>query len=512
MTADDDSKSGRGAYLNPEEECILNSRVVLYLLGKIIYFLGLVYTVPLLLALWFGDEGRWIFSVCIPLCFLIGMLMTRYGLRPAYGKGLSNREGILTVVLTWVLAAVLGALPFILAGMLDPAGAFFEAMSGLTTTGATALSSIEGWPKSLLFWRVWMHWLGGLGIIVIFIALLPGITGGAVHLFNTESTGFSDERFRPRLKEMARSLFYIYTFITGMTAFVLLLGGVGLFDAATHAMSAVATGGFSHFNDSVAHFHSGFAEIVLGIAMVISGGNFSLYYQLLHRGPGVLWRDDEFRWYMGLLSFLTVLVAADLVAEGGSSLTAGFRAAFFQVASFASTTGYVSADYDQWPALARVCLMLLYFTGACAGSTAGGIKISRFLVLLRGVRVGAARALHSRDVRPILFNRRKIESPVFHLVLNFFFLYIGVFIVFSAAVTGTGAGIQEAVTGVAACLSSAGPGFGPVVGATGNFSTLPAAAKILLAFVMLLGRLEMYAVLVLFHRGFWSGRSRWERA
>lgn len=482
----------------------------MYLLGKIIYFLGLIYAVPLLLAFVYEDAGRWIFAVCMPLCFLLGGTLTYHGTRPSYDRELSNREGILIVVLTWVLTAILGAIPFVLAGMLDPAGAFFEAMSGLTTTGATALSSIEGWPKSLLFWRVWMHWLGGLGIIVIFIALLPGITGGAVHLFNTESTGFSDERFRPRLKEMARSLFYIYGFITGTTAFFLLLGGVDLFDAVTHAMSAVATGGFSHYNDSIAHFHSGFVEFVLGAAMVISGGNFALYHNLLQRGPRVLWRDDEFRWYAALLAFLTGVVTLDLMAEAGGALPESFRAAFFQVASFASTTGYVSADYDRWPSLAKICLMLLYFTGACAGSTAGGIKISRFVVLMRGVRVGAWKALHSRDVRPVLFNGHKIGNSVFHLILNFFFLYIGVFVAFSAAVVAAGTGIKEAVTGVAACLSSVGPGFGSVIGAAGNFSSLPAAAKFLLAIVMLLGRLEMYAVLVLFHKGFWSGRSRWE--
>ncbi len=487
----------------------MSGKVVLYILGKIISFLGFVFSVPLLLSFAYADGMQAAFSVCMGLCFLIGWVFTRTGTPYFYGKDLTNREGILTVVLSWVIAALFSALPFVLTGTLDPAGAFFEAMSGLTTTGATALAEIEGLPISLLFWRSWMHWLGGLGIIVIFIALLPGISGGAAHLINVEGTGFEDERILPRLQKTARALFYIYGLITAATAVLLLCNGLTLFDAVTHAMSAIATGGFSSYNDSVAHFRSAPVEIILGIAMVIAGGNFALYYKILHRGPGILWRDDEFRWYITLLFLLVGVVTLDLVWETHMGVGSSLRTAFFQVASFVSTTGFVSEDYDRWPALAKTCLLMLYFTGACAGSTAGGIKMSRFVVLYRGVKIGILRVLHPHEVRGVYYNGRKIDGSVFSLVVNFFYLYIGTFIVFSAAVVATGTGIGTAVTGVAACISSTGPGFGPIVGAVGNYSTLPAVAKLLLAFVMLLGRLEMYAVLVLFHRGFWRGTSRW---
>ena len=205
---------------------------------------------------------------------------------------------------------------------------------------------------------------------------------------------------------------------------------------------------------------------------------------------------------------LVTLVTVSLAAYGFSPFR-GLREAFFQVASFVSTTGYVSADFDQWPTFPKLCLMLLYFTGACAGSTSGGIKISRFIVLARGVKEGVVKALHPQESRPILFNGHKIENSVFALVLSFFFTYIGVFVLVSIAVVSTGVDIQTAVTAVLACLSSIGPGFGPVVGATGNFAPLPSAAKLMLAFTMLLGRLEMYTLLILFHRKFWNGRSRW---
>ena len=449
------------------------------------------------------------FSVCTALCFFLGWCFAGIGKASFQGQELTNREGILTVVMAWVITALFSALPFVLTGTLDFAGAFFEAVSGLTTTGATAFAEIESLPFSLLFWRSWMHWLGGLGIIVIFIALLPGIAGGAAHLINVEGTGFEDERILPRLAKTARVLFYIYGFLTVVTTVLLLMSGLTFFDALTHAMSAVATGGFSSYNDSAAHFRSAPVEIILGIAMVIAGGNFALYYKLLHRGPGILWRDDEFRWYIAFFAILVGIVTLDLAAETQMDLGRSLRAAFFQVASFISTTGFVSEDYDRWPALAKTCLLLLYFTGACAGSTAGGIKMSRFIVLYRGLKTGILRVLHPHEVRVVSYNGKKLESGVFSLVVNFFYLYIGTVIVFSAAVVATGTGIGTAITGVAACISSAGPGFGPVVGAVGNYSELPAAAKILLAFVMLLGRLEMYAVLVLFHRGFWRGSSRW---
>ena len=486
----------------------MRSKVILYLLGEILYFLGAVFAVPLLVSFFYHDAGEPVFLFCMLLSVGAGFVLKKFGQKLAFHQGMTNREGILTVVLTWMTAAFLASLPFMMTDMLDPFGAFFEAMSGLTTTGATALSEIEGWPTSLLFWRIWLHWIGGLGIIVIFIALLPTISGSAAHLFNAESSGFEGERIKPRLHKTALTLFSIYGQITIIAILLLKICGLDFYDAVTHAMSAVATGGFSCYNDSVAHFHNVGAEVVLGIVMLISGGNFALYFNIHQRGFRVLLRDDEFRWYLALVMVLTGIVTISLV-DNGHAFGSGLRDAFFQIASFASTTGYVSADYDQWPAVAKMCLMLLYFTGACAGSTAGGIKISRFVVLLRGIQAGVSRALHPKETKPILYNGRRIDNSVFSVVLVFFFLYVGVFVFFSAAVVCTGVGLREAVTGVASCISSAGPGFGPVIGATGNYSTLPSAAKVLLAFVMLLGRLEMYTVLILFSKKFWQGNSRW---
>ena len=486
----------------------MNGKVILYLIGKILYFLGAVFAIPMLLGFVYQDVGCLIFGACMAASFIIGFLFQKLGTKITEQYNLTNREGILTVVCAWITAVCFSSVPFLAASMLGPVDAFFEAMSGLTTTGATVLTDIEIWPRSLLFWRVWMHWIGGLGIIVIFIALLPRISGGAAHLFNAESSGFEGERLLPRLQQTALALFQIYAFITGCTAILLLFCGLDLYDAVVHAISAVGTGGFSSYNDSIAHFRSLNVELVITAAMFLAGGNFSLYFKVKRNGPGVLLKDDEFRCYFFMYLVLVTAVTVSLTANGFSPFR-GFREAFFQVAAFISTTGYVSADFDQWPAFPRLCLMLLYFSGACAGSTSGGIKISRLIVLARGVKEGVVKALHPKEARPILYNGHRIDNNVFALVLSFFFTYIGLFVLLSIGVAFTGVDVKTAVTGVLACLSSVGPGFGPVIGATGNFASLPSAAKLMLAFAMLLGRLEMYTLLILFSRKFWSGRSRW---
>lgn len=486
----------------------MNGRVIIYLVGKILYFLGVVFAVPMLLGFGYQDVGGKVFAACMAASFITGFLFQKLGTKITEHYNLTNREGILTVVSAWIVAVCFASVPFMASGMLVPVDAFFEAMSGLTTTGATVLSEIEVWPRSLLFWRVWMHWIGGLGIIVIFIALLPRISGGAAHLFNAESSGFEGERLLPRLQQTAQALFQIYIFITGCIVILLLLCGLDLYDAVVHAISAVGTGGFSSYNDSIAHFHSVSVELVVTLAMFLAGGNFSLYFKVKRNGPGVLLKDEEFRCYLFMYLTLVTVVTVSL-AINGFSFFRGFREAFFQVAAFISTTGYVSADFDQWPTFPKFCLMLLYFTGACAGSTSGGIKISRIIVLAKGVKAGVVKVLHPQEARPLLYNGHRIDNSVFSLVLSFFFTYITIIVLLSSAVAYTGVDIQTAVTGVLACLSSVGPGFGPVIGATGNCSTLPSAAKLLLAFAMLLGRLEMYTLLILFHRKFWNGRSRW---
>lgn len=397
----------------------MNIRIVLYLLGKLCTFLGAFYAVPLLVAVYYGDQGREVFPACIVLCVLLGLLFTKYGHFNRYSELISNRDGILVTVFVWILAAVLSAVPYAVLGYLDPVSAYFEAMSGLTTVGATVISDVEAWPKSLLFWRFWTHWLGGLGIIVIFLAILPTISGSAVHLFNAESTGFEEGKLKPKLKTRPRSFWHLFG-PDRRGGGPVAAGGPFPVRRRLPRHDMRRHGWFSNYNSSVAHFQNPLAELILGVTMFLAGGNFSLYYNVLRKGPKTILQDDEFRAYATVFFLVGTLITLNLFGSGfDSSLIHSFRVAFYQTASFASTTGTVSTDFEQWPAFSKLLLCLLYITGGCAGSTAGGVKMSRMVVLFRGLRVDILHMLHPKTIRRVHYNGRVISRQTMHMILSF---------------------------------------------------------------------------------------------
>ena len=353
------------------------TKIISYLLSKLSLGMGLALLVPFSVAVLNNEHCFIDFLFSIMFAGVLYLALGHYG-KDADRKDISVREGIGTVFFAWLLAAVIAALPFVFCGILDPVSAFFESMSGLTTTGSTVIADLEVVPSSILLWRSLTHWIGGIGIIVLFVALLPQIAGSAVYLFNAEVSGFSNNRILPRIHTTALALFGIYTLMTVVLIISLMCLGMNLFDAVNPACSAIATGGFSTYNDSVAHFDSAAIEFVLGFAMIMAGGNFALYYYMVQSGVKSLVNDIEFKAYLGLLVIVTGMITWNIVQVNGYSLFEGFRYAFFQVASFGSTTGFVSYNYDEWPAFSKLLLALMYFTGACAGSTAGGI---RFVVL-----------------------------------------------------------------------------------------------------------------------------------
>lgn len=481
----------------------MHAKIISFILGRLLIFLSGIMFIPWLMSFYYCDDGRAVFLDIIFYSMICGWLLMKAGRLEKNIDEISSRDGIFTVVAAWVLSAFVAGMPYWLGGMLDPVSSFFEGMSGLTTTGATAMSVIEGKAPSILFWRFMTHWLGGLGIIVIFIAVLPGLSGGAAHLFNAEVSGFSDDKLKPKLKNTAMTLFSIYTFITLATALALYVAGLNVYDSLGHAMSAVATGGFSNYNDSVAHFHSSVVELILGLSMIVSGANFALYYHTLEKGPGLLWKDEEFSSYIKILLAIVALCTVDLAVESGAPFLHALRDSFFNVVSFASTTGFVSADFDVWPVPAKLGLVLLYFTGACAGSTAGGIKVSRFVVLTKSLKTDLLQLIHPKKVKQIKFNGKKLGKSIVYPIVAFFCMYILTTVVLSIFLAATGVPILESLSGVAACISSVGPGFG-LVGATGNYSGISAAGKLILCFAMLLGRLEIFTVLVLFRKDFYK--------
>lgn len=413
------------------------------------------------------------------------------------------REGFLAVVATWIVATVFGGLPYILLGIFGPIDAFFESMSGFTTTGASVLTDYEQ-PHGIMFWRSLTHWYGGMGIVVLVLAFLPAVGGGAIRLFAAESPGPITERLTPRLKDTAKRLWYIYVGLSAAETLILMALGMGPFFAVTHTFGTMATGGFSPLAASVGTFDSWSIELAITIFTIVAGGNFALYSAFLAGRRRDILRDPEFRLYLGIIAVSTVAVAASLmIAKSHFNTADALRDSFFQVVTLQSTTGFVTADFDQWNSFAKTLLLMLMFVGGCAGSTAGGIKVVRFLVLSKNAGRVLAQASHPNLVVPIRLGRRVVPDSVAASVLAFFFLWVSTFAIGTLLLAASNVSLVTAASAVAATLNNVGPGL-ELVGATLNYSPIASYGKVVLIIMMLLGRLELLAVMLPFSRTFWS--------
>jgi len=486
----------------------LDLRIVSFLTARMVFCLGGVYIIPWAMSMYLQDGCSDVFLTCIFICNYIGYLLNHYGRFNKFTQSITNREGVATATFSWILCAALAGMPYWMTGELNLSSAFFEGMSAVTTNGITVIGSLQALPRSVLFWRGVTHWLGGLGIIVVFISLLPRMASGAVHLFEAEATGFNEERLLPRLRSTAQILFGIYSSLTLAEAFLLLLCGMDLFDAVNHAMATVATAGFSTHDNGLMYYDSPLIELVIFIFMILAGGNFALYYKVFYKGWGVVWRDEEFRCFIYFVFATSCLITLAVYSGSGNSFPDAVRHSFFMVASFSSTTGFVSANYEQWPSVAKLALVLLYFTGGCAGSTAGGIKIARFVVLIRMTIAELKRVLHPKMLFAVKFEGRPLTQAVLVSISRFFFLYVISVVVLSVLFAATGVSLTEAVFGVMACISSCGAAFGGI-GLDGEFVHISSSGKMVLALAMLLGRLEIYTVLVMLRKEFWHINSRW---
>lgn len=485
----------------------MNLRVVAYLVGKICYCLSLVLIIPLFMGIYYGELVVKDFLYTFLLTMGLGQLLKLWGSKGDI-QDVTIREGIAIVGFTWFLSAFFCAVPFYVHGILDVNSAFFESMSGLTTTGATVIKDLEVLPRSLLFWRSMTHWIGGIGIIVLFVALLPQLGNSAFNMVNAEVSGFSSSRIKPRIRSTAITLLYIYVGMTALCCVALMFVGMNWYDAINHAFSAIATGGFSTYNDSVTHFNSVSIEIVLSIFMILAGANFTLYYDFFQSGFRSFKKDVEFKAYIGYLVFLTVFITLNITYVNGYDFLTALRHASFQVTSFASTTGYVSHNYDVWPSFSKFLLAVTYIVGGCAGSTAGGIKVCRFVVLLKTVGAEMRRALHPNMLLDVYYGGKRLEIPTILNISRFFFLYIFIMVILSGVASLGGMPFDESIFGVASCISSVGPAFGSI-GATGNFADLHPLAKFAMAMAMLLGRLELFTVLALLRKDYWRRTNRW---
>lgn len=417
---------------------------------------------------------------------------------------IKKREGFLIVSLGWLSMSLFGTLPYLLSGAIPHfSGAFFETASGFTTTGASVLNDIEAIPKGVLFWRSMTQWIGGMGIIVLTIAILPILGIGGMELFIAEAPGPTKDKIHPRIKETAKRLWAIYVALTLAETVLLMICGMSFYDALNHSFTTISTGGFSTKQDSIAHYNSGWIDLVIIIFMFFSGINFTVLYFVLKGRFNKVWLNDEFRWYASIVASLILLVLPIVYFTTGTAFLQSLRATAFQIVSVVTTTGFITADYTQWSSFTTMLFFILLFCGASAGSTAGGIKIVRIVLLIKNGFAEFKRRLHPRAIIPVMMNRSSVPQNIIDNLLAFLFLYLIVFVVSSLVVTSMGMDFESSIGAVATSLGNVGPGIGSV-GPVNNFAHVPAVGKVFLAFLMLLGRLELFTILILFTPYFWK--------
>ena len=461
--------------------------------------------------MWTGLPVSWVFKSgdALPL-FYSGLISIVTGVllwfAPFPGNNaIKKREGYLIVAVGWLVMAVFGMLPYVLSGVIPQiSSALFEAISGTTTTGATVLTDIEVVPKGVLYWRSLTQWIGGMGIVVLTVAIFPILGIGGIELFVAEAPGPTSDKIHPRIQETAKRLWLVYVALTGLLAILLALAGMSWYEAINHAFTTMATGGFSTRNDSIAAFaHLPLIQYLIIAFMFLSGTNFTLIYFGLKGKFSKVWKSDEFRAYLSLVALLTIVVTLVVKTKTGLGWENSFRDSLFQIVSVITTTGFVSADYTAWGSSMTMLFFIMLFLGASAGSTSGGIKLIRHLVFFKNSILEFKRILHPRALVPLKLNGQVVTGRILMHIIIFLLLYLILFVIGVIGASIMGLDFMTAVGAVATSLGNVGPGIGNV-GPVDNFAWLPEHLKLFLAFLMLLGRLEIFTILVLFTPYFWK--------
>ena len=479
----------------------MNKRLVLRLLGAILLIEALAMAPSLAISFLYGDGDALALLSSMALLAALGFPAWRFA-HPRE-QNLRAREGFLVVALSWVLLSAFGALPFVISGLIpNYIDAFFEAVSGFTTTGATVLGNFEGVPRGVMFWRSFTHWIGGMGVLVLTLALLPQMTGRSSHLVRAESPGPSLSKIVPKMGDTAKILYLIYGVLTVIELAALIIAGMSPYDAAIHAMGTAGTGGFSNYGSSIGAFDSAAIDAIITFFMVLFGINFALFYRVLVGGWRDALRSEELRWYLALFAGSTLFVSLMILPQYGTFLNA-LRYGSFQVATIMSTTGYATADFNLWPQAVKALIVVLMFIGSCAGSTAGGIKVVRVGILCKLGCREVRRTFQPRKVQVVRFEGKGVEENRLTQVSAFFFVYVllvlaGMFLVSLEGLYD----LETNFTAVLTCISNVGPGLGHV-GPVENFSGYGPFAKVVLSLLMLAGRLELFPILVLFHPSAW---------
>lgn len=478
----------------------MNRKFVFRLLGKLLMVTSALMVLPLIVSIIYKEECYTSFLLSMGISLAIGFPLTVFC--KTEDRVIYAKEGFVIVALSWLSMSAIGALPFFLSGEIpNYVDAFFETVSGFTTTGASILTDIEAMSHGLLFWRSFTHWVGGMGVLVFVLAIIPASTDRSIHILRAEVPGPIVGKLVPKMRDTAIILYLIYIVLTVIEIVMLLIGGMPLFDSLIHAFGTAGTGGFGIKSDSIASY-SPYLQWVITVFMMIFGVNFNLYYLLLIKKTKSVFRSEELWTYIGIGIVSTAVIAFN-IRDMYSTLGETIRFSSFQVATIITTTGYATTDFNLWPELSKTILLLLMFIGSCAGSTAGGLKISRVILLFKMIKREIKSLIHPRAVSVVRFEGKKIDDPVLKSLSAYFAIYIACFVAVFILISFDGFDIVTNFSASAACFNNIGPGLN-AVGPAANYAGYSVFSKIVLSFAMLLGRLEIYPILFVMSRSAWS--------
>ncbi len=481
----------------------MNFKIIFKIIGFILILVGFCMLTGIPFSIYFGDDDISALIISGLCTILVGTILW-FITKVDEEAEISKRDAYLIVSFGWLASSCFATLPFLIHGSIPNfTDAFFEMMSGFTTTGSSILTDVESIPHGLLFWRSMTHWLGGMGIIVLSLAILPLLGIGGMQLFQAEVAGPSKEKLHPRVTETAKRLWAIYILLTFIEVILLIFGGMSLFDALCHSFGTLATGGFSTKNTSIAYFHSPFIEYVIIVFMFLGGTNFSLHYLALHGKIISYFKDEEFKSYLFFILLTVGFATSYLFIVNNQAIESSFRHAAFSIMTVLSSTGFATVDYEAWaPFFTQFFLILLLF-GACAGSTSGGVKMIRYHLLIKNGFLELKRLLHPNAVIPVRYNNRSVSNDIISKVSSFVLLYLAIFGISSVLMAFLGLELQSAMGSVAASMANIGPGLGST-GPVSNYSHVPEFGKWVLSFLMLIGRLEIFTVLIILSPAFWK--------
>ncbi len=478
----------------------MNYRMVFYNVGRILLVEAALLTFPAIGAIIYNENTLISFALTIAALTIVALPAIRK--RPE-NMSIYAKDGYVIVALTWILMSLFGAMPFYFSGYIPNfVDAFFETVSGFTTTGSTILNNIEALPKSLLFWRSFTHWIGGMGILVFVIAILPKTESSSMHVMRAEVPGPTVGKLVSKLRASARILYGIYCVLTVAEIIMLITGGMPVYDSIVNSFATAGTGGFAVLNNSIEGYNSIYAEMVIAVFMLLFGVNFNIYYMFLIKQGRQAIKNEELRYYFGIVLGSVILIAICL-ANTKYSIGDSVRYAIFQVASIVTTTGFSTANFDTWPVFTKIILVFLMFIGACAGSTGGGIKVSRLMILIKSGLRDIKKAVNPRSIETVKVDKHTVEEPVVKGVSVFFATYMILIAISTLVISIDGRDIVTTFTSVIACIGNIGPGLG-AVGPYGNYADFSVLSKLVLSFDMLAGRLELIPMLMLFSPYAWA--------